>query len=425
MYMLLKLRFFFVRHPLHILKKTVRSIKGIGAVKSLCLALAGTLGVGNVLGVCVGIIVGGAGSVFWMLVSVLFASVLKYSEVVISSDNLIHTDEGACGGMFYVIRNSFSHIGGAASKIYAASLVLLSLVMGAGLQSGTVVETTGELFDTPPVVICAVLAFAVLFAIVGGAKIIEKITLVVIPLSTIIYITLTLSVLFMFRERIPDVISLILGEAFEVRSVGGGVLGFLTGGAVKEGFCRGLLSNEAGSGTSSTAHARSGILSPAAAGLMGIVEVVFDTAVLCLLTAFTVLVAVPDYASFDGGMALIMTALGSALGSFSAHALLLCVFAFAFSTVICWYFYGSSATAELFGRRSRLVFLPLYLLFCFSAVLANNSVLIALTDMLMLILTLLSSAAVIKNSDRIRALSECGGVIVLRESRIRENGFLK
>ena len=89
-YFLIKLRFFFIIHPLRTIARGMRAIKDKRARRSFSLALAGTLGVGNVFGVAIGIMIGGAGSLFWLLVSMIFAMVIKYSEVVLTSDNLYH-----------------------------------------------------------------------------------------------------------------------------------------------------------------------------------------------------------------------------------------------------------------------------------------------------------------------------------------------
>ena len=79
-YLLFKLRFFFLLHPIKKLKCAWEELKCPGKLASFALALAGTLGVGNVFGVAVGIIVGGAGSVFWLFVSALFSAVIKYDK---------------------------------------------------------------------------------------------------------------------------------------------------------------------------------------------------------------------------------------------------------------------------------------------------------------------------------------------------------
>ncbi|MBR2650944.1 MAG: sodium:alanine symporter family protein, partial [Clostridia bacterium] len=99
-FFLIRLRAFFIIHPIRTLGVALRGGELRESVRSLLLALSGTLGVGNILGVAVGISLGGAGSVFWMLLSCLFSSVLKFAEVLISSDT------GGGIGMISVIRRT-------------------------------------------------------------------------------------------------------------------------------------------------------------------------------------------------------------------------------------------------------------------------------------------------------------------------------
>ena len=65
-------------------KHRTRSPRRPFPYRTLLLALSGTLGVGNITGVASAILIGGAGSVFWMLASALFAIVLKYRESTLS-----------------------------------------------------------------------------------------------------------------------------------------------------------------------------------------------------------------------------------------------------------------------------------------------------------------------------------------------------
>ena len=60
---------------------------GVGkhsSLRAMMLALAGTLGVGNIVGVANAIAIGGAGAVFWMWISALFAMLLKYAEILLA-----------------------------------------------------------------------------------------------------------------------------------------------------------------------------------------------------------------------------------------------------------------------------------------------------------------------------------------------------
>ena len=417
-YLLIKLRGFYIFHPIRTLCRGMRAIKGKQARRSFSLALAGTLGVGNVFGVAIGIIIGGAGSVFWLFVSMIFAMVIKYSEVVIASDNL-HHDTDTHGGMAYVLATCDRRFGRSLSALYSACVLVISLVMGSALQSDAIVKSANASVKISPSLIAFSLVILTLFSIIGGASRIEKITAIIIPLTTIIYIFITSSIIFVNFSKLGDAIAEVLDSAFSPRSAMGGILGFLMCAPLREGFARGILSNEAGAGTSSMAHSRSGLLSPCTAGILGIFEVWFDTGLICMLTAFSILLSVPDPYVFTDGMQLVAYSVGNLFGTGGKYLLLLSVFAFAFATIICWYYYGSEAWSSLFGKRKRVAFLPLFLFSVYLGCFADTTMLITLTDLLMLIAGMLTLFAIVKSSDRIRELSELGGVISFESGRLR------
>lgn len=409
-YLLFKLRFFFLIHPIRTLRQMSRGLKRRETRRSLFLALSGTLGVGNIIGVAVGIIVGGAGSVLWMLVSATFAAALKYGEVTLSTDGIMRNNDGAHGGIQYALSRCFGRFGRLFATVYSVSVILLSFTMGASMQSAALVGSVGEIFDTPPAVIAILLAFAVLFSILFGTRIIEKITAVVIPLTTIVYILLALTSIFVCRDRLGDALVGIFEGAFRSQSAFGGILGFLFSRALSEGFSRGMLSNEAGAGTSSIAHARGSSMNPAVCGLMGILEVLFDTVILCTLTALVILTAIPDPSIYTDGISLVAAAFSSSLGTASLYPLAFSVSAFAFSTVICWYFYSTEAFLALFGGRP-LLLLPIYLAFVVLGAFVPTLPVIFVSDTLLLIMTVLTCSVLIKKSDRILTLSENFGLV--------------
>lgn len=409
-YFLIKLRFFFVLHPVRTLGRGLRAIGNRRARRAFLLALAGTLGVGNVFGVALGIIIGGAGSLFWLFVSMLFAMVIKYCEVVVSSDNLCH-DTDTHGGIYYVLRSSFHRFGGLLSGIYCGAVLLLSLVMGAALQSSAMVDCITSTVAISPVALALPIVVISLFGIIGDNARIEKITAFVIPLATIVYIFLTISVIISHADMLGSVVLDVVHSAFTPRSATGGFLSFLLSAPLREGFARGILSNEAGAGTSSIAHSRSGVISPSSAGILGILEVWFDTGLICMLTGFSILLGVPDPSAFTDGMSLVAFTVGNHFGTVGKYLLTLTVLAFAFATVVCWYYYGSEAFGCLVGKRKRAAYLPLFLGFVFLGCIADGILLVAFTDMLMLVATLITLCALIKSSDRILALSELGGVV--------------
>lgn len=404
-YLLIKLRFFYILHPARSFGKAFGALRDKKSLTAFTLALAGTLGVGNVLGVALGIIVGGAGSVFWLILSAIPASVLKYSEVVLASDGAVGR-----GGMYWCIRDSFPRAGKGLSFVYAAACLLLSLLMGAALQSRSVIDAADVLgLDIAPTAVF--LTAIVLISIIWGGGVIGKITLIVIPLTTIIYIFTASSVIIAASERLPEVIRMIISDAFSPRAGLGGVLGFLTSHAVREGFARGMLSNEAGAGTSTLAHACGSEKEHGVRGLLGVLEVFFDTVLLCTLTALSVLCAVPDPSVYSGGMELVLAATRSTLGGLPSLLVAASVFSFAYSTVICWYYYGGECVRQLFGREYRIAFTMLFLTFVISGALISERILVLLSDALLLIMTALTLPTLIKNSDRIVSLSESSGLL--------------
>ena len=150
-----------------------------------------------------------------------------------------------------------------------------------------------------------------------------------------------------------------------MRAAAGGVLGALTSEAVRLGVMRGLLSNEAGCGTSPTAHAYSVTASPSEQGAMGVIEVFVDTILLCTLTALVILVSGEPS---EGGdlMTVTMRAFSRILGPWAGGAVSLSVIFFGGATAVCWTHYGRSGVTYLSDKKwLRVVFGVTYTLCAF------------------------------------------------------------
>ncbi len=408
LYFLFKLRFFFIFHPKKTAGKIILGFKGKNAFSSVALALAGTLGVGNIVGVAVGISVGGAGAVFWLFLSSLFAMTIKFCESSLSSDF------GDGKGMIGVIAKSFGRHSHLLSMLYAALMLALSFVMGSALQSASIAQCAEIALGISPSVTSVFLFLALLIAIVGRKRKIEKITSFLIPMTTVIYIFLAFTTIIANVERLPNAFLSVVKSAFKPESAAGGIFGFLVSDKIKEGYLRGILSNEAGAGTSSIAHAKNESRDPGSVGVMGMLEVVFDTVILCMLTAFATLVSVDDFGGLTG-VGIILSGIGGTLGGVSEYFIFVCIFAFAYSTIICWYYYGSFAYEYLLNAKSGRAFVSLFLISVFLGAYVTGDYLIGVTDFLLLFLSLISLSALIKNSDRIKHLSERSGLLISGE----------
>ncbi len=393
MLLLLRLRFFIFK-PSVIGKDVKHLLKKRGAFGNLCLALSGTLGVGNIVGVAVGLTVGGAGSVFWLVLSAIPASVIKYAE----SSLAVYEGEGE--GMMSVIRTSFRHSGNQLSRIYAVFVLLLAFAMGAALQCASFSEVFSVIFDTPPIIFGLLLIFPTLPILFFGASKIKNATALFVSTASIIYIIMSVILIFMGREGLPSALSLIIDGAFTASSVSGGLLGALCSLALREGFCRGILSNEAGLGTSAMAHSSNVGYTPHEAGLVGVLEVIFDTAVLCPLTALVLLTLGDPSEGSPVKYVLSAVSQGGAVFEFAFAA---AVFCFAFSTVICWVSYGSCAYSYLHGTK-KSAFRVLFIISLPLGALIGSAALVNLIDYIMLPIAVISMLTVMKNSDKVVGL---------------------
>ena len=395
LYLLIKLSFFFIRHPIRTMRSFASATGDRGARRSFCLALAGTLGVGNIFGVAAGIMIGGAGSLFWLFVSSFFAMIIKYAETLLTFES------GAPkGGMAEVIRRVFKSAGKFLAPLYAAFTLVLSLFIGSAMQSVAVLDVAEEAFSIHPIIGAIILIILLLPCIVGGVGKIENITEIIIPLTTIIYILMCFGVILLNFDRFSEVINLIISSAFNFKSATCG----LTFVAIKEGFARGILSNEAGAGTSAMAHSTCQERTPHIAGLFAMCEVVFDSLILCMLTGFAILLSVDNISAFSSPMSLVSAAFATSLGGFSVYILLILVFAFAYSTLICWYFYGARCS-NLYFPKTRLIYPFLFLFFVIASRLFDSKTVIYITDFLLLIMTVITLSAIVKGTDKIAEIS--------------------
>ena len=403
-YFTVYLRGFHLFHPLRCLSVMLRprkdaSRRGVSPFRAVTLALAGTLGVGNLVGVAGAIACGGPGAVFWMLLSAFLAMLLKYAEIVLALRYRVSVADGYRGGaMYYILalfrRMRLPRVGQCLAALFAVLCVIDSLSMGCIIQMNAVGSALSGVLPFPRAAIGVVITLLVLAVTMLGGRRISALTERLVPLMTLAYLVLSLAVLVLRREALPSAIASVWENAFRADSAVYGIGGFLFSRAVRYGVMRGLMSNEAGCGTAPIAHAESDVASPAEQGIWGIFEVFADTILLCSLTAAVILVSYDSLAGLgDDGMLITMRAYGAVLGRSAEMVIALLVFFFGFATVICWSHYGVSALAYLTSSPMlRRGYLLLYALSAFYGVLAAPSTVFALSDFALGVMTAINLA---------------------------------
>ena len=400
----IRLSFFPLRHPI----RTARRLGGGDArssLSALTVALAGTLGVGNIAGVGVALSVGGEGAVLWMVVGATLASFLKYAEITLTLDR---KRAGVSRGALDYIAPT---LGRGPAALFALLTLALALTMGSLLQGQVIAETAASLGRVLPLSVGHLLAALTLLLFLGGQRAVARLSGLLIPPLTLLYTLAAIAVVTVNYTAIPTALLRILRGALSPASAGGGLLGSGVAAAVRAGIGRGLFSNEAGAGTAPFAHGAADGSSPARQGLFGIVEVLLDTVLMCSLTALAVLTVFDPLPSLSG-TALVAAAFGSVFGDLAGSLVSLSVILFAYATVACWVSYGRQALGHLTDRRLPRLLFPLL----FSGMLIVGAVMPATgawgaADLVLGGMTVINTVALLKNEKRVRTLTEEYGLL--------------
>ncbi len=336
-------------------------------IRAVIFALAGTLGVGNIVGVESAIAMGGAGAVFWMWISAILAMILKYCEVVLAVLHRRKREGGYYGGAMYYMKDHYDscHQFTAASifsLVFVALCLLNGATMGCIIQSNSIASSFNTAFgiDEHLTGLAVALLSAAVFFFKGKSlfELCEKL----VPFVSVLYVGMCAVIILSSPQDLVISFKSIMDDAFSFESAGAGAFGFLISRALRFGTIRGLFSNEAGCGTSPIAHATSNTDSPCRQGILGMVEVFVDTIVLCSMTAFVILKNEDIISKYRAQpMLIVAKSFERELGYGATVILGICIFLFAFATIICWGFYGKECL--YFVSRSKALRRAFYFLY--------------------------------------------------------------
>ena len=360
--------------------------KTISQFQSLCTALAATVGTGNIVGVAGAIATGGPGAVFWMWLIAFFGMMTNYSENVLGILYRRKGEDGEWhGGAMYYLRDGLGakkgckEIGAVLAVLFSIFCLLASFGIGNMSQVNSMVSnvvTAGEGLgiSIPRIAVGIVLFIAVAAVILGGLQRIASVTEKLVPFMVILYLIGTIIIIFVHISAVPAVFAAIFKGAFSVKAVAGGGFGAGIALAMKMGFKRGVFSNEAGLGSSVMVHSSSNVKEPVRQGMWGIFEVFADTIIVCTLTALTILSSgavdlstglLSEAGEAVGSSSLMSYAFSQQFGPIGAVFVALAILLFAYSTVLGWTHYGTTACRYLFGEKGvipyRIIFVIIVL----------------------------------------------------------------
>ncbi len=337
--------------------------------QSLTTAIAAQVGTGNLTGAATALISGGPGAIFWMWVSAFFGMATIYAEATLAQTYKTTTEDGeVTGGPVYYIRQAFKGtFGKVLAGAFAVFIILALGFMGNMVQSNSIGAAFAEVFSSrgvelPPVVVGILLAIFAAFIFIGGTKRLAAFVEKVVPFMAALYVIGGLVLIILNITHIPHVLQMIVVCAFDPSAMGGGALGITVQQAIRYGVARGLFSNEAGMGSTPHAHARATAKNPHEQGLTAMISVFIDTFIVLNMTVFAVL-STDALASGKDGIALTQAAFTSVFGGFGDIFVAICLFFFAFSTILGWHFFGAVNVKYLFGQTAVKIYSCIVLIF--------------------------------------------------------------
>ncbi len=397
---------------------------GMSSFQALATAIAAQVGTGNIVGACGAIITGGPGAIFWMWIIALLGMATNYAEAVLAQMTKTVDEEGNVhGGPVYYIRTAFKGgFGKFLAGFFAVAIILSLGFMGCMVQSNSIASTMSTAFGIDTWIIGIAVAILAGIVFVGGVSRIASVTEKLVPLMAAIYLIGGIVILCTRLDAIPATFALIFQCAFNPEAYFGGAVGGIIA-AMTQGAKRGLFSNEAGMGSTPHAHAQANVKDPHEQGVVAFIGVFVDTIIVVSMTALVVISAVyvqdgainTDAYGLIGSLGLDKTnmaqyAFGTMFGSgFGNVFVAICLFFFAFSTILSWNLFAKINFVYLFGKKALPIFSILAIAFVFLGSILSNDLVWELQDMFNQLMVLPNVIALIAMSGAVVTCAKAHG----------------
>ncbi|MBE6631464.1 MAG: sodium:alanine symporter family protein [Ruminococcaceae bacterium] len=373
--------------------------KGMSSFQALATAIAAQVGTGNIVGASGAILVGGPGAIFWMWVIAFLGMATIYAEATLAITTRKTDENGNIqGGPVYYITEAFKgKFGKFLAGFFSVATILALGFMGSMVQSNSIGSTMNTAFGVPTWVMGIVLVIICAIIFIGGVKRLASVTEKLVPIMAGIFLIGGIVILCANITAIPATFGMIFKYAFTPTAILGGTFGAAIKAAISQGAKRGLFSNEAGMGSTPHAHALADVKDPHDQGVVAMIGVFIDTFIVLTLNALVIISTLyteggPLANGYFGEVTetisksnLAQTAFGTLFGAdLGAMFVAVCLFFFAFSTVLSWNMFGKINVVYLFGKKNPKVCTVIYsiiaLAFIFLGTMVSNDLVWELTD---------------------------------------------
>lgn len=329
-----------LKEAFKVIKEKPKNESDVSSFQALMISTASRVGTGNIVGVSSAICLGGYGAVFWMWLVAIIGSASAFAESTLAQIYKKKGKHGSYGGPSYYIEEGLKSR--KLGVVFSIALIVCYAV-GFNMLASFNLQSSFQSYgiynpQVSPKIIGGFFALAVAFVILGGGKRIIKITQSLVPFMGIIFVLVSLIMIFLNIGRIPEVFRKIIEDAFNFKAIFSG----LAGSSMILGMKRGLYSNEAGIGSAPNAAAAAEVSHPVKQGLVQMLSVFIDTLLICSATAFMGLSSGIDPSPALEGAPFIQEALASVFGNFGYYFISASLVLFGFTTFIGNLYYVDS-----------------------------------------------------------------------------------
>ena len=377
------------------------SQNGLSSFQALATAVAAQVGTGNIVGASGAILIGGPGAIFWMWIIAFFGMATIYAEAVLAQETRIKESDGTIhGGPVYYIKRAFpNRFGTFLAGLFAVAIIISLGFMGCMVQANSIGETCHNAFHIPAWGIGIAITIFAAIIFIGGISRLASVTEKIVPIMALLYLIGGLVILIARIEYIPATFACIFKYAFMPEALLGGGIGYALKAAISQGVKRGLFSNEAGMGSTPHAHAVANVEKPHDQGTVAMIGVFIDTGIVLTMTA---LIVISTLYTGNGPLAnatgetyqailnstgltktnLMQQAVASVTSNTAGNIFIaICLFFFAYSTILSWNYFGKINFHYLFGKKATIVYSILSLCFIMIGTLVKNDLVWELQDM--------------------------------------------
>ena len=322
----------------------------VSSFQAFAISLASRVGTGNLAGVATAISIGGPGSVFWMWIIALLGASSAFVESTLAQLYKVRGKDSFIGGPAYYMKKGLKQPW---MGIVFAILIIFTFAFSFNtVQSNTICAAFEQAFQVDNTIMGIILTCLTVLIIFGGIQRIAKVSSIIVPLMALGYILLVFTIVLLNITRLPEVIEIIIANAFGWEQALGGGIGI----ALMQGIKRGLFSNEAGMGSAPNVAATADVSHPVKQGLIQTLGVFTDTLIICTCTAFIILFSGMYTNGETNGIQLTQMALDNEIGSGGTFFVAIAILFFAFSSIIGNYFYGE-ANLRYITENKRIILL--------------------------------------------------------------------